>query len=207
MLIFKIGEYEIKNKNLLTTLNQLSKIECEDEGVSISGTIISIENTPYILSRISLNVGNSLDMNLVDPCCGVGTVIIEALSMGIDVHGYDINKSIVSKARRNLEFFGYERQIIEYCDINNLEKKYDVAIIDLPYNLFTPIKREEQISIITSSYKICNRLILLTFEDMESDVLKAGFKIVDKCTIPKGKFIRRLLICEKERRNLNESYK
>ena len=62
MLIFKIGEYEIKNKNLLTTLNQLSKIECEDEGVSISGTIISIENTPYILSRISLNVGNSLDI-------------------------------------------------------------------------------------------------------------------------------------------------
>ena len=62
MLIFKIGEYEIKNKNLSTTLNQLSKIECEDESVSISGTIISIENRPYILSRISLNVGNSLDI-------------------------------------------------------------------------------------------------------------------------------------------------
>ena len=62
MLIFKIGEYEIKNKNLSTTLNQLSKIECEDEGVSISGTIISIEDTPYILSRISLNVGSSLDI-------------------------------------------------------------------------------------------------------------------------------------------------
>ena len=60
--IFKIGEYEIKNKNLLTTLNQLSKIECEDDSVSISGTIISIEDTPYILSRISLNVGNSLDI-------------------------------------------------------------------------------------------------------------------------------------------------
>lgn len=62
MLIFKIGEYEIENKKLSTTLNQLSKIECEDESVSISGTIISIENTPYILSRISLNVGNSLDI-------------------------------------------------------------------------------------------------------------------------------------------------
>ena len=60
--IFKIGEYEIKNKNLSTTLNQLSKIECEDEDISISGIIISIENTPYILSRISLNVGNSKDI-------------------------------------------------------------------------------------------------------------------------------------------------
>ena len=60
--IFKIGEYEIENKKLSTTLNQLSKIECEDDSVSISGTIISIENTPYILSRISLNVGNSLDI-------------------------------------------------------------------------------------------------------------------------------------------------
>ena len=62
IIIFKIGKYEIKNKKLSTTLNQLSKIECEDESVSISGTIISIENTPYILSRISLNVGNSLDI-------------------------------------------------------------------------------------------------------------------------------------------------
>ena len=62
MLIFKIGEYEIKNKNLSTTLNQLSKIECEDDSVSISGVIINIEDTPYILSRISLNVENSLDI-------------------------------------------------------------------------------------------------------------------------------------------------
>ena len=62
IVIFKIGEYEIKNKNLSTTLNQLSKIECEDDSVSISGTIISIEDTPYILSRISLNVGSSLDV-------------------------------------------------------------------------------------------------------------------------------------------------
>ena len=60
--IFKIGEYEIKNKNLSTTLNQLLKIECEDEGVSISGVIINIEDTPYILSRISLNVETSLDI-------------------------------------------------------------------------------------------------------------------------------------------------
>ena len=60
--IFKIGKYEIENKKLSTTLNQLSKIECEDDSVSISGTIISIEDTPYILSRISLNVGNSLDV-------------------------------------------------------------------------------------------------------------------------------------------------
>ena len=58
--IFKIGKYEIENKNLSTTLNQLSKIECEDEDISISGIIISIENIPYILSKVSLNVPSSL---------------------------------------------------------------------------------------------------------------------------------------------------
>ena len=62
MIIFKIEEYEIDNKNLSTALKQLSKIECEDEYISISGIIMSIENTPYILSRISLNVENSLDI-------------------------------------------------------------------------------------------------------------------------------------------------
>ena len=60
MLILKIGEYEIDNKNLSTALKQLSKIECEDEDISISGIIISIENIPYILSKVSLNVPSSL---------------------------------------------------------------------------------------------------------------------------------------------------
>ena len=62
MLIFKIGEYEINNDNLFTTLDTLLKIELENEEISISGTIINIENTPYVLSRISLNVETSLDI-------------------------------------------------------------------------------------------------------------------------------------------------
>ena len=60
MLIFKIGEYEIDNKNLSTALKQLLKIELENEDISISGTILSIENIPYILSKVSLNVSSSL---------------------------------------------------------------------------------------------------------------------------------------------------
>ncbi|NRW77833.1 hypothetical protein [Clostridium beijerinckii] len=57
--------------------------------------------------------------------------------MGIDVVGCEINKSIAENAKKNLEFYGYEN-VVTNGDMNEIEEKYDTAIIDLPYGLFTP---------------------------------------------------------------------
>lgn len=49
---------------------------------------------------VNIAVGNNLSCRLVDPCCGVGTVIIEAMSMGIDVRGYELNDCIARNAKK-----------------------------------------------------------------------------------------------------------
>lgn len=144
---------------------------------------------------VNIAVGNNLDCSLIDPCCGVGTVVIEALSMNINVCGYDINPCIASNAKRNLEFFGYDN-VITKGDMRNINKTYDVCIIDLPYGLFTPITLQEQIDIISSARKISKRLVLVTFEDMDKHIINAGFSISDKCCVSKGKFKRYINLCE-----------
>ena len=148
------------------------------------------------LARALVNIagGNDFNIKMVDPCCGVGTVVIEGMSMGFNIKGFDINKQICSNARKNLEFFGYN-DVVKGMDIKDIEEKFDVAIIDLPYGLFTPIRPSEQMDIINSARKIADKLILVTFEDMDEFVYNAGFKIIDRCKVSKGKFIRYISIC------------
>lgn len=144
---------------------------------------------------VNIAVRNNLQCKLIDPCCGVGTVIIEALSMGINVVGCELNTSIAQNAKKNLKFYGYE-DVITNGDMNKIEEKYDVAIIDLPYGLFTPTTIEEQTALIRSARRISDRLVIVTFEDMDNYIIDAGFKIVDKSYVCKGKFKRYINICE-----------
>lgn len=144
---------------------------------------------------VNIAVKNNLDCKLIDPCCGVGTVVIEALSMGINVVGCELNKSIAENAQRNLKFFGYEN-VVTNGDMNNIEKQYDISIIDLPYGLFTPTTIEEQTSLIKSARRISKKLVIVTFENMDKEISSAGFNIVDRSYVCKGKFKRYITICE-----------
>ncbi|WP_242850854.1 RNA methyltransferase [Clostridium algidicarnis] len=143
---------------------------------------------------VNIAVGNNLKTKVVDPCCGIGTVIVEALSLGIYIKGFEINPSIAYKAKKILEYFDYE-DVITNANMTTIEDKFDVAIIDLPYGLFSPTTLEEQLTIINSSRRIADKIVILTFEDMDKHLLSSGFKIIEKCDISKGQFKRYLTIC------------
>lgn len=145
---------------------------------------------------VNLAVGEDLNQKLIDPGCGVGTVVIEGLSMGINAKGYEIRESIAEKARRNLEFFGYDKENIKYGDMHDIKEHYDVAIIDLPYGLFTPVTLVEQKEIMKTARRIADKLIIVTFENMREDIRETGFEIVDSCVVSKGNFKRYIDICK-----------
>ncbi|MDD3148073.1 MAG: hypothetical protein PHD82_12265, partial [Candidatus Riflebacteria bacterium] len=54
---------------------------------------------------VSIAIGDELNCSLVDPCCGVGTVVIEAISMQINVKGYEINPLVARKAEKKSGLF------------------------------------------------------------------------------------------------------
>ena len=153
---------------------------------------------PLRMARALVNiaVGDNRDLTLVDPCCGVGTVVIEALDLGINVKGYEISKPIACNARNNIEFLGYNREIITSGDMHNINEVFDVAIVDIPYGLFSPVTLKEQVDIINTSRRIARKLVIITFEDMDNLITSAGFKILEKCYMTKGNMIRQISICE-----------
>jgi len=170
-----------------------------------SNTWVTHENKPYSysfslgvrLSRAIANiaVGHDLGKKIIDPCCGVGTVILEVLTIGGDIVGNELNDRVSWKAQENLKHYGYT-PLITTGDIKEVEGEYDTAIIDLPYGHFNPIAPEVQQMIIAEARRLSKELILVTQVDMSHEIVEAGFKVVEQCQINKGKFVRYLTICE-----------
>lgn len=153
---------------------------------------------PLRMARALVNIATCDDksLSIIDPCCGIGTVVIEALDLGFNIKGYEISKPIACNARNNIEFFGYNREIITSGDMHNIRERYDVAIVDIPYGLYSPITLQEQKDIINTSRRIARKLVIITFEDMDNIITSAGFKILDKCYMIKGNMKREISICE-----------
>ena len=149
------------------------------------------------MARALVNIAmkDNEEGTLIDPSCGVGTVVIEALDLGIKVKGYEISKQMAYNARENIEFLGYPRDTVICHDMHEIKDKYDSAIIDIPYGLFSPVTLEEQKAIIHTARNICEKMVIVTFEDMEKFIVEAGFSVIDKCVVPKGNFKRHILVC------------
>jgi tRNA G10 N-methylase Trm11 len=131
----------------------------------------------------------------IDPCCGIGTVLVEALSMEINMDGRDINPLVVNGSRENIEYFGLSGNVT-LGPISDVTDNYDVAVIDMPYNLYTHATPEDQLSILKHARRFAKKVVVITIETMDDMVEKAGFSIVDRCETQKGYFTREILVCE-----------
>ncbi|GAE35173.1 RNA methylase [Halalkalibacter akibai JCM 9157] len=103
---------------------------------------------------VNIAVPNPANKKVIDPCCGIGTILIEALSMGISITGRDINPLVLPGTRENISFFGYHTEVI-LGDIRDVCEKYDIAIVDMPYNLCSVLSTQEQLDMLKKRACFC----------------------------------------------------
>jgi len=189
---------------------------CYCEGVWYFGVLIKNDfawhrhkEKPCSYSNsISINIAKSLvniagkgnkSKKLLDACCGVGTIMLEACFAGMNIEGCEINWKICRNARKNLSHFNYCANVYR-SDIKDINKRYDAAIIDLPYNLVSVATESDIVHIIESTAEITNRLVIVSTSDIASLITNVGFTISDHCSVrKKGKrnFARKIWVCEK----------
>ncbi|WP_240636802.1 TRM11 family SAM-dependent methyltransferase [Paenibacillus silvae] len=149
------------------------------------------------LARALVNIAVPVveEQRLLDPCCGMGTVVIEALSMGIDARGNDLNALAVRGARVNLPHFGYDAQRITLGDMKELEGRYDSAIFDMPYNLCSVLPDHEQRAMLMKLRELCGRAVIISTEWVQESILEAGWTIERYGTVRKSAFVRHIWVC------------
>ena len=199
-----LGEAEMKNPEIIFGITKVANTWVFGECESNSSEWLFHNRKPFSYSNalkvnvsralVNIAVANDVHCSVVDPCCGIGTVLIEAISMEINIKGYEINPYIGENAKTNLRYFGYE-DVITIGDMNDIEDRFNVAIVDLPYGIFTQITPGEQLAIMKSTRRIADKMVIITFEDMEQQIISAGFQIDDRCTVSKGTFKRHIFIC------------
>jgi len=199
-----LGEAEMKNPESFFGITKITNTWIFGKCESNTSDWLLRNKKPFSYSNalkvnvcralVNIAVGNNLKCSVVDPCCGIGTVLIEAISMQINIKGYEINPLIGKNAKTNLRYFGYE-DVITIGDMNDIKNKFDVAIVDLPYGIFTQITPGEQLAIMDSTRRIADKMVIITFEDMEKQITSVGFHIDDRCTVSKGTFERHIYIC------------
>lgn len=143
---------------------------------------------------VNIAVPNPEGIKVIDPCCGIGTVLVEALSMGINIVGRDINPLVTDGSRENIAYFGLQGDVTT-GPIADVTEKYDVAIIDMPYNLYTHATPEDQLSILKHARSFAEKVIVVTIETMDDMIKEAGYEITDRCVAKKGNFLRQIVVC------------
>ncbi len=156
-------------------------------------------STSIAKALVNIAAEANREKKLLDACCGVGTIMLEACFAGNNIEGCDINMKICKNARENLSHFNYNANVY-HSDIKDISLRYEAAIIDLPYNLFSTAKDHEIVHIIESTAEISDRLVIVSTSDISNLINNTGFRISDYCSVSKmGKrnFARKIWVCEK----------
>ncbi|UUZ92819.1 RsmD family RNA methyltransferase [Paenibacillus sp. P25] len=143
---------------------------------------------------VNIAVPDPAGVRVIDPCCGIGTVLIEALSMGIDIAGRDINPLALRGARGNLAHFGFP-DVVRLADMRTLPGRWDTAIVDMPYNLCSVLPEEEKLDMLRSARRMADRIVIVTTEEIDAVLARAGLRIAGRCVVRKGAFARHVLVC------------
>lgn len=153
---------------------------------------------PTRAARAIVNIaagGSPAEKELIDPCCGMGTVLIEALSMGIKIAGLDINPLAVRGARVNLAHYGYP-DVVRLGDMREEQRRYDAAIVDMPYNLCSVLTGVEGLEMLHAVRKMASRAVIVTTEEVTDQLKKASLRTIECTLLRKGSFTRYISVVE-----------
>lgn len=152
-------------------------------------------NTRLARAIVNIAVPVPAGIKAIDPCCGIGTVVIEALSMGIDMAASDNNPLIMTEVRENLMHFGFSGDILlrDICEVNEY---YDVAVIDLPYNVCSVLPKEKKTEMLRCAREFAGRLVVITTEPVDHLLEEVNFRILDHGEYGKKSFTRKIIVCE-----------
>ena len=95
---------------------------------------------PVRLARIAISLAGKNDRSrtLIDPCCGVGTVVLEGLHLGYDIKGIEMNPPIASDANKNCAYYGYP-EAVTCMDMTLSDEHADCVILDIQLR-FLPLR-------------------------------------------------------------------
>lgn len=144
---------------------------------------------PARQARALVNLVAAPADSLLDPCCGVGTCVIEARAMGIRAVGCDISRAIAAAAAANARHLGHPACIF-VADARQVSGRFDAAVLDLPYGHSSRVTPGLYREILNNVASRVSRLSVVTGRPVDCLLEDLGLRIVRRAQVRKNRLVR-----------------
>lgn len=122
--------------------------------------------------------------SVADPCCGAGSIVLEAASLGLEASGADWKPAMVGMTRENLAHFGYSAAVRQ-ADSRQIELRADAVVTDLPYGHAIQTDEGTVRAILERSAEGARRGVFVAPHDITEWLSTAGFDDLAVHTVEK----------------------
>lgn len=129
---------------------------------------------PSRLSRALVNLISKPGEVVLDPCCGTGSILLEAVAIGATAHGADNNPRMVGMSRANLAHFGYSATV-EFADARVWARRGDAVVTDLPYGKNSLTTEENLRGILNHAATLAPKGVFVAGADISDWLTAAGY--------------------------------
>ncbi|HJN18479.1 MAG TPA: RNA methyltransferase, partial [Armatimonadota bacterium] len=148
------------------------------------------------ISRAMVNLAATPGDTIIDPCCGVGSIPLEAWAAGMRAVGADINPKLAGMTADNLAHFGWPRWVCA-ADAGTFGARGDVVVTDFPYGRQSTREDGLYERLLANFRCLAPKLVLVVAEDVSDLLEQAGYRLTHVTRVPTGhEFERRIHVAE-----------
>jgi tRNA G10 N-methylase Trm11 len=145
---------------------------------------------PSQLARAIINLVIPPARSILNPCCGTGSFLLEARSLGLAAFGADWNPRMVGMSRKNLAHFGYQAEV-DLLDARNCQSYADALVADLPYGKILVLNESVIRGILENSARLCPVAVIVAGADISTWMELEGYRDIEVFRVsPRKEFTR-----------------
>lgn len=122
--------------------------------------------------------------SIFDPCCGAGSIVIEAASLGLEAFGVDWKTAMVGMTRENLAHFDYSGSVVQ-ADSRTHAQPADAVVTDLPYGHAIDADEAQTRAILEQAAALAPLGVFVAPDDMSDWLAAAGYVDIEVSTVNK----------------------
>ncbi|MCE5238201.1 hypothetical protein LLH23_06885 [bacterium] len=152
---------------------------------------------PQRFSRALVNLVAAPGDTLIDPCCGIGTPLIEALDAGVTAFGADTNPKMLRGLAENLRHLGLPLRLFR-ADARRLAGRFDAAVLDLPYGRNLPMDEQLYRELLGPLGRSARRVAIVAARDLDKLLDDLGYTILRHARVRKWQLVRHVYVLQGE---------
>ena len=147
---------------------------------------------PSRLARGLVNLVRNSAESILDPCCGTGSILLEASALGLVSYGLDWNEKMVAMSRQNALYFNYAT-IVEQGDARQWDRRGGAVVTDLPYGKNLEVSPQVIQGILSRGARLAPVGVYAAGADLSAWLTDGGYGAIETYQVAKSAVFSRYI--------------